>query len=186
MRTLCSVRMLCEWNKFPSAQLKVHQVRFEGKTKALQLLYVLAEGKVGGSRKQRMNWNFPHCTAVQEFLDAFAGMQKWCRFSITFLRVTVVLCIELEFKTRLTGTAWYGHEVPSQVQHLNWHRVCSVSPFVPCIFLQSIFYLWCTTKILIPKTFFFSFRVGTLSILKVEIIELFSLLFFFFYNFSLC
>lgn len=59
-----------------SAQQKVHQVRFEGKNKALHSLCVLAEGKVGGSRKQRMDKNFPRCTVVQEFLDTFAATQR--------------------------------------------------------------------------------------------------------------
>lgn len=43
------------------AQQKVHQVRFEGKIKALHVLCVLAEGKVGGTRKQRMKLPSLHC-----------------------------------------------------------------------------------------------------------------------------
>lgn len=74
---------------------------------------------------------------------------------------------------------------PSQVQHLNWHSMCSMSVFVPCFFLQSLVYLRCTTKSLLLKTVF-SFRVDTLSILKVEIRTWSYSLCFFLYNFSSC
>lgn len=55
---------------------------------------------------------------VQDFLDAFAAVQRWCRFSITLLRVTVDLCTELAFKARLTGTSWYGTTKPSTASEL--------------------------------------------------------------------
>lgn len=136
-------------------------------------------------QKQRMDLNFPHCTAFQEFFDAFAAVQRWCRFSITFLRVVVVLCIETE-NLKPDWLALYGMAPPSQVQHLNWHSVCSMSLFVPCFFLQSLFYLWCTTKNQSPPedSFFFSSRVDMLLILKVEIITWNCYLFFFFFIIS--
>lgn len=56
--TLWCQHAFCGWNKFPECstlRLKVHQVRSEGKNNALHLLCVLAEGKEGGSRMQRMD-----------------------------------------------------------------------------------------------------------------------------------
>lgn len=163
-----------------SGQQKVHQVKFEGKNKALHPLCVLAEGKVGGSKKQRMDWNFPHCTAFQEFFDAFAAVQRWCRFSITFLRVVVVLCIETE-NLKPDWLALYGMAPPSQVQHLNWHSVCSMSLFVPCFFLQSFFTCDVLLKIsLLLKTVFFLQGGHTLNFKSWNHnMKLFSFLFFF-------
>lgn len=59
--------------------------------------------------------------------SSFAAMQRWCRFSIYFLRVIVVPCIELAFKARLPSTSWDGTTKPSTVSELAQHMLYSVS-----------------------------------------------------------
>lgn len=109
-------------------------------------------------------------------------MQRWCRFSVTFLRVIVVVFIELAFKARLTSTSCHH-----QAKYSIWiGTVCALWVFL-CLasFYKAFFYLWCTTKSLLLKTWrFFSFRVGIRLISKLEIITWSCSLCFFLYNFS--
>lgn len=73
---------------------------------------------------------------------------------------------------------------PSQVQHLNWHSLCSESFCALLLFTKPFSTCDVLPKVSSWRKFFFSFRVGTPLISKVEIITWSCSFCFFLYNFS--